>query len=242
VTPAELTSEVRRRLAAEADPAFREGAQRFFRGPLEVYGVRAPVVKALARAIFPAVNEWPHAVRDRFAAGLWKSGFVEEAGVVIYVYQRLARHFGVREFHLFERWVDRYVNNWASCDGVACWLLSAVIAHEPALIDELPAWTQSPNRWKRRAAIVSLIQEAKRGRHTDAIFDIAGRLIGDEDDLVRKGLGWVLKVAYGARPQQVVRFLRRGTGVPRLVLRLAAEKMSAADRAAVLGRSTAASA
>ncbi len=237
MTSAELIADVRRRLAAQADPAFAATAQNFSREPIKVYGVRAPAVKSIARAVFPAVRQWPPAERDRFAAGLWKSGFLEEASVVIYVYERLAREFGAREFRLFERWIDRYVNNWGSCDGIACWLLSAAIAHDPDLIAALPTWTRSPNRWKRRAAIVALIQEAKRGRHTDAIFDVAGCLIDDDDDLVRKGLGWVLKVAYSARPREVVRFLReRSTRAPRLVLRLAAEKMTAADRGAVLGQ------
>ena len=116
-------------------------------------------------------------------------------------------------------------------------LLAAAIANEPALIGELPAWTRSRNRWKRRAAIVALLQEAKTGRHTAAVLETAGLLLEDTDDMVRKGVGWVLKEAYPKRPREVMSFLLpRAERTPRLVLRLAAEKMSAADRAALLAQ------
>ena len=69
------------------------------------------------------------------------------------------------------------------------------------MIAELAPWTRSKNRWKRRAAAVALLHEAKQGRHTIAIFDIAKRLHKDADDVVRKGVGWLLKETYPKRPK-----------------------------------------
>jgi 3-methyladenine DNA glycosylase AlkD len=139
------------------------------------------------------------------------------------------------EFKLFERWIDRYVHNWAHCDGVASWLLAACIANEPTLSGELPEWTRSRNLWKRRAAAVAFLQEAKKGRRTGEIFAIADRLIGDPEEMVQKGIGWLLKETYPKQPEAVVDYLLpRRTQTTRLVLRYAAEKMSAEDRAAVL--------
>ena len=89
----------------------------------------------------------------------------------------------------------------------------------------------------RRAAAVALIQEAKHGRRTDRILEIAELLIGDSDDMVQKGVGWLLKVAYAKKPREIVAFLeKRKATTPRLILRYAAEKMNAADRRAVLDR------
>jgi 3-methyladenine DNA glycosylase AlkD len=134
------------------------------------------------------------------------------------------------EFKLFERWIDRYINNWAHCDGVASWLLAACVANEPALKHDLVAWTASSNRWKRRAAAVSLLQEAKKGRSSEEIFRIAKDLANDKDPMVQKGVGWLLKEAYPKRPEAVVEFLAE-LQPPRLVLRYAAEKMTASDKA-----------
>ena len=91
------------------------------------------------------------------------------------------------------------------------------------------------NRWKRRAAAVSFLQEAKHGRNTDRILAIAGTLLEDQDDMVQKGVGWLLKETYPAQPKAVTGYLVANNARPsRLLLRYAAEKMTVADRKKVL--------
>ena len=132
---------------------------------------------------------------------------------------------------MFEQWLDRYVRNWGHCDGVSTWLIAASIANRPELLTRLARWTKSKSRWKRRGAAVSLIQEAKQGRNTETIFQICDLLRDDTDDLVRKGVGWLLKETYPKKPREVLQFLGDWrASAPRLVLRLAAEKMAAPHR------------
>jgi 3-methyladenine DNA glycosylase AlkD len=197
---------------------------------------RAPDVHALAPAVYRALKVAPAAVRNRFCTDLWKSGRWQEWALACYVYRRFARACGAAEFRLFEGWLNRYVNNWGACDGLASWLLAACIENEPELSAALPAWSRSRNRWKRRAAAVALVYEAKRGRSTERIFEVAELLIDDDDDMVRKGLGWLLKETYPKKPGEVVRFLLAHPAAPRLVVRYAAEKMSPADRPKVMRR------
>jgi len=78
---------------------------------------------------------------------------------------------------------------------------------------------------------VSFIQEAKKGRNTETIFQVCVLLRDDTDDMVRKGVGWLLKETYPKRPRDVIQFLDEWrASAPRLVLRLAAEKMTAEHR------------
>jgi 3-methyladenine DNA glycosylase AlkD len=197
---------------------------------------RAPDVHALAPAVYRALKPEPATVRNRFCTELWKSGRWQEWALACYVYRRFARACGAAEWSLFERWLDRYVDNWGACDSLSSWLLAACIENEPGLSTALPAWTRSRNRWKRRAAAVALVYEAKRGRSTGRILEVAALLIGDVDDMVQKGLGWLLKETYPNQPRQVVRFLLAHPRAPRLVVRYAAEKMSPADRERVMRR------
>lgn len=235
MTSGQLLSEIRGRLAARVDPVYREGARRFFRHEVRLHGVRRPDLVSIEQFVYREIKTWPAAQRNRLCEELWKSGMLEEGAIVCHVYRRFGRQCAGCEFKLFERWIDRYVHNWAHCDGVSSWLLAACIGNEPALAGSLPSWTVSKNRWKRRAAAVSLLQEAKRGTHTQAVLDIAARLLFDEDDMVRKGVGWLLKETYPKQPGAVLAFLAaRAPGIPRLVLRYAAEKMPPAERAAVM--------
>lgn len=237
----ELLEEIRARFRELADEGVRASLDRFFTEEQRVdsYGVASPDIKCIARDVYPRVKKFSAADRDRLCTALWQSGKTEEGSLVCHVYRRFAKQCGAREFGVFTRWLDRYVGNWGHTDGVSLWLLGASIANEPELIGELNAWTSSKNRWKRRAAAVSLVPSARRGLHTREIFRIARPLIPDDDDMVRKGVGWLLKETYPKRPAEVVKFLLRWRKkAPRLVLRYAAEKMTGEDRARVLDGST----
>ncbi len=238
---ARLLGVCRSRLREESEPVFREGQLSFFksgsqeRDSIDNYGVRGPRLKRIEQEVYRAAKLWPAAWRSRFCEELWKSGKLEEGVVAIYLCRRFARGYGEGEFHLFERWLDRYVHNWAHTDGLSSWLLAACIANRAELRFELRRWAVSSNRWKRRAAAVALLQEAKAGRHTDFIFEIAESLRGDADDMVRKGVGWLLKETYPKKKREVVRFLAtRPAPFARSVQRYAAEKMTPADRKRVL--------
>jgi 3-methyladenine DNA glycosylase AlkD len=198
---------------------------------------RAPQIQRIARDVYPHVKKMSVADRDRLCNDLWASRRFEEGALVCYLYRRFQKQCGAREFALFTRWLDRYVDNWGLTDGLSLWLLGASIENAPALIDKLDSWTRSKNRWKRRAAAVALVYSAKRGEHTRAILRIAAPLIEDEDDMVQKGVGWLLKETYPKKPVEVVRFLIANRAkTTRLVLRYAAEKMTATDKTRVLAR------
>ncbi len=232
-----LVNEIRAELKRAADPKFEAGLRWYFKEPVTPYGVRTPFVRELARVAYGKCKHWPAAERNRFVTELWKSGMLEEGALVCHLYRRFAKPFGESEFLMLERWIDRYVRNWAHCDGVSTWLIAACITNQPGLADRLPAWTHSKNRWKRRSAAVSLLREAKRRRNLETIFHICDLLLRDTDDMVQKGVGWVLKETYPGSPRDVREFFRdRRFRAPRLVLRLAAEKMTDKDRKWLLAR------
>lgn len=232
----ELAEWVRGELRAAVDDEFRRGQYRFFKEEVSNYGVRGDEVKRIASELHRRVKTWSAADRFKLCDALWQGGTLEEGVVAIYLCRRFQRQCGAAEFKLFARWIDRYVHNWAHTDGVSSWLLAASIANAPELIEQLPAWAASRNRWKRRAAAVALLQEGKKGRNTESIFRIAALLMEDPDDMVQKGVGWLLKETYPKRPRETVAFLAQWKErTPRLVLRYAAEKMTGNDKAKVLG-------
>jgi 3-methyladenine DNA glycosylase AlkD len=96
----------------------------------------------------------------------------------------------------------------------------------PDHLAELKTWARSKNRWARRAAAVTLIIPARHGRFLDEVFEIADILLRDDDDLVRKGYGWMLKATSESNRKAVFDYVMKNKSeMPRTALRYAIEKM-----------------
>ena len=225
-----LVESIRAELSKRVDEEYRKGCRSFFKEAVDPWGVRSADLKVVEGLAYKKIK--PLSQEERYAVfeELWRGSKLEEGAMVCHIGRKFKREFGKAEFQKFEHWIDEYVRNWSHCDGVASWLLAACIENDSALKDKLVPWTRSNNRWKRRAAAVSFLQEAKRGRSIDYIFEVCARLEEDLDVMVQKGVGWVLKETYPKRPEETVEFVRLRK-FPRLVVRYAAEKMSRTDRA-----------
>lgn len=78
----------------------------------------------------------------------------------------------------------------------------------------------------RRAAAVSLILPARKGKFLEVIFQLADILLKDQDDLVQKGYGWMLKSASALHQEAVFNYvLKNKKEMPRTALRYDIEKM-----------------
>ena len=233
--PSRLFPQTIQKLNELGDKQYGAGASQFFKEPVKARGVRSPQLIEISAELYREIKAWPVDERDNFITELWKDTHIETGALACYTYRRFANTFTEREFRLFEHWLEEYAQNWAHTDGLCIYLLAPTIARFPDLAHELPAWTSAKSLWKRRGAAVTLVKEARRGRHLDLICEIAQALAHDPEELVQKGAGWVLKEAYPPRPEEVVAFLKEhGRGWPRLVLRYAAEKMTPQDKRTVL--------
>ena len=101
-----------------------------------------------------------------------------------------------------------------------------LIQQYPDLITKIRKWAKSENRWLRRASAVILIPSLKKGKQLDKAFEIADILLPDDDDMVQKGYGWMLKVAADKYQDRVYKYvLEHKAEMPRTALRYAIEKM-----------------
>ena len=217
--------EIRARLDAASSKERIDGANRFFKEAIDPRGVSAPDAKRIAAEVYREIKLWPVAQRNKLCTDLWKDGKLEDGPTATYLYRRFEKQCGAAEFRMFENWIDNSVSNWAQCDSIAPSLLAACIGNEPELMERLTVWTRSKNRWKRRASAVALLREAKQGRNTEFIFGIAERLIEDADEMVQKGVGWLLKETYPKKPRETVDFLlARLSHIPRLVVSMRRKK------------------
>ena len=124
--------------------------------------------------------------------------------------------------------MKNYVNNWAKCDTLCNHTIGAIVEMYPQFLKDLKQWARSPNRWFRRAAAVTLIIPAKRGKFLEDIFEIADFLLTDPDDLVQKGYGWLLKDAAIQHKDEIFEYvMKHKQAMPRTALRYAIERLPA---------------
>jgi 3-methyladenine DNA glycosylase AlkD len=222
----EMIGRIRRDLEASADPAIRKTSQRFFKEEIRCYGMKTAAVIAIAKKYWKECRGRPKSEIFALCEELYRSGFMEESFIVSEWAHSLSGQYEREDLAVFRRWIDTYITNWASCDGFCNHTMGDFIEQYPECIGELKHWTQSENRWMRRAAAVSLIVPAKHGKFLNEAIEIAGLLLTDKDDMVQKGYGWLLKEASRQHTDAVFRYVMENRRVmPRTALRYAIELM-----------------
>ena len=210
--------------ARRGDPTRRDDLLRYFKEPIETYGLSQTQNKELAQLFYPEVKgDLPAALA--LTEELLATGNMDVASVGLKILDRFRSKLGAEHFPLFDKWVE-YLNNWATTDHFTAHHISECIRDNPQLIEQLITWTGSENRWRRRASAVTLVTIARKGMMLEEALRLADQLMMDEDDMVQKGVGWVLKEASRHHPYEIHEYLQRWKPKsPALILRYASEKL-----------------
>lgn len=221
-----IIQSVRQDLRSAVDDHTRETGQRFFKEKISSYGVKTAKVGKIAKAHLGTIKELKKQEVFEICEELWQSGYLEESFIACQWAYAIRKKFQPEDFLVFEKWVHQYVSNWASCDTLCNHTIGTFVQMYPQCMEKLEGWARSENRWARRAAAVTLIVPAKKGEYLEHIFKIADILLVDQDDLVQKGYGWMLKAASEAHQEEVFAYVMKNKAeMPRTALRYAIEKM-----------------
>lgn len=222
----ELLHNVRNELEQNIDPHTKETAQHFFKEKIKIYGVKTAIVSDISKKYFNEIKDLDKKEIFKLCEDLFSSGFMEESFIACNWSYCLRKDYEEKDFLLFENWLEKYVDNWATCDTLCNHTVGAFVEKFPSYIKELKKWAKSDNRWVKRASAVSLIIPAKKGEFIKDVFEIADILIKDQDDLVQKGYGWMLKAASESHQKEVFDYvIKNKKTMPRTALRYAIEKM-----------------
>ncbi len=222
----DVVRSIQRSLKQSGSEKSRKTAETFFKEKVKFYGAPSTAYRRIGREHFALVKKRGKKEIFALCEELLKSGYVEAAIIAYEWAYNLHASFEEADFAVFERWLSASVSNWAECDTLCNHAVGSFVDAFPAYVKRLKSWAASDNRWKRRAAAVTLILPARHGRFLKDVFDIAGILLEDRDDLVQKGYGWMLKEASKLHPQEVFEYVMKNRNVmPRTALRYAIEKM-----------------
>ncbi len=236
ITPSYIADHIRRVLKDGGSAPHSEEVQHFFKEVVQSRGwYTAELRKFAVRFRRSIVRERGMEFLVQVADELFAGQILEEKVMAVFLLEKQTKNFGNDEFQLFASWLDR-VSSWADHDALAHYLLAPMVASEPSRCREVFRWAKSPNRWRRRAACVALIRGARERRLFQEIERLSDQLLHqEEDDMVLKGLGWLLREAAKSDPKRTVPYLMTiQKKAPRLVLRTACETLTISARRQVL--------
>ena len=225
-TPVQIATQIRQVLKHGGSPEHAAGVQWFFKNEIKSHGWFTADLRRAARSFRLEIRkEFGLDFLIEVADEIFSGTVLEEKVVAVFLLEKLDAEFGDREFKLFESWLDR-ISNWADHDALVHDLIAPMVASRPARVKNVFRWAKSRNRWHRRAACVALIRGTRAKMFFPEIARLSNSLLPDEDDMVQKGLGWLLRETAKFDAKRTVPYLMKiRRRAPRLVLRTACETL-----------------
>ena len=229
-TAADLRAAIRK----QANPDIAEHSARFFKSGKGEYGegdrfhgVRVPVVRGLVKKYRDAPM--------RSVLSLLRSQWHEERlFAVLLLAEQYKRGDTDTRQKVFDAYVGNreYINNWDIVDSSAHKIVGPHLQDESRqLLYDLAA---SASLWDRRIAMMATYHYIKQRDFDDALR-LAAILRDDEEDLIHKVVGWMLReVGNLHRPTEETFLKKHYSKMPRTMLRYAIEKFPEQRRKAYL--------
>jgi 3-methyladenine DNA glycosylase AlkD len=235
VSPSRAADEIRRLLKTGGTAEHAAGVQWFFKEEIKSHGwYTANLRRVAVKCRRQIIEEFGLPFLLRVADQLFSGRNLEEKIFAVFLLENLTAEFGDAEFRLFESWLSR-ISSWADHDGLVHYLISPMVAAKPARAKSSFRWAKSRDRWHRRAACVALIRGARQKMFFPEIKRMTAILLADEDDMVQKGLGWLLREMAKFDAKRAVPFLMSiRERAPRLVLRTPCETLPVGVRKRIL--------
>ena len=218
---------IRKDLIRSSEEKTKISGESFFKEQVKLHGVKSARVHHIGKEHYRNLSDKSKPAVFGLCEELWQSGYMEECIIACEWSYNVHKQYIIDDFRIFEKWVTRYVTNWATCDTLCNHTVGCLVEMYPSLLEGLKGWAKSDFKWLKRASAVSLIIPAKKGLFLSDIFELADILMLDKEDLVQKGYGWMLKAASQAHQAEVFNYVMKyKSEMPRTALRYSIEKMT----------------
>ncbi len=226
--------QIQKKLHAFASPAKQKILTSFFKcGPGQYgagdqfIGVTVPQVRSLLPQTF--------GLSYSDVATLLQSPIHEERLLALLILvKRFSQADAAEQKKIFDFYFrfKKFVNNWDLVDQSAAPIVGAYLHKKPR--DVLFRLARSKSLWDRRIAVVATWHFI-RSHDLKITFELCEKLMGDEEDLMHKACGWMLREAGKRDVKALERFLNKNASrMPRTMLRYSIEKFHEKKRRAYL--------
>jgi len=237
LTPQVIARQALEKLRTQADPERARQVQKYFKETVRSFGVPSPAVRAIAGELYLSIKkEWDIFQALQLCVILFPRPELEAKAIAALILARYKKEFPSELFVQVKKWLEQnYLANWASVDTFCPEVMGTLLFRYPELVKEIKTWPSHPNRWVKRASIVSFLKLTKKEGFLDIIYEQAIKLFSVDDDLIQKANGWVLREAGKRDMPRLEKFLLKyGPSIPRTTLRYAIERFPESRRRELL--------
>lgn len=225
------------RLKSLANSEIADQSQRFFKtgkgeyGEGDIFlGIRVPTIRAEVKRMKDiSIDETIKILTSKY----------HEARLfaLIMLVEKFTKANEPERTEIYRHYLDNLpqINNWDLVDSSAPYIIGVYLTDK----DKSPIYqmADSDNLWQRRIAIMSTFTFIRQNDFKDALA-IATTLVNDNEDLIQKAVGWMLREIGKRSLKTEERFLQKHyKSMPRTMLRYAIEKMPERKRKAYLNGS-----
>ncbi|MDH3692136.1 MAG: DNA alkylation repair protein [Gammaproteobacteria bacterium] len=221
---------MRQTLRDLANPAIAEHSLRFFKTGKGEYGEGDKFLGIGVPVLRKQIKTFKHTPLKEIQSVLESSFHEERLFALLLLVEKFAKGDEKERTAIYKLYLTNtaHINNWDLVDSSADRIVGAHLVSK----DKKPIYrlARSENLWERRIAIMSTFHLIKIGVFDDAL-EISSILRDDEEDLIHRAVGWMLR-EIGNRDLTIEKiFLKKHyKKMPRTMLRYAIEKFSETDR------------
>ena len=176
--------------------------QKYHKSSRKHFGVPVPESRKL-------IGEWVKKLTEeeliRLAEGLWETDLFDPMICATIILS----HRKIKPSPKLWKTILKFlkdVDGWALEDQLAHAAWKSILHHEQHL-DEMEAWTDHPNFWMRRAALVYTLPYAKPGKDPERSLRWAAKYVADPEWFIQKAIGWWLRDLSAHNPKRVLSFV-----------------------------------
>jgi len=220
------TKQIIDELKALGNSEIAEHSQRFFKTGAGEYGegdiflgIRVPIIRKCVKEYRDiSLEETLELLKNTFHE-------VRLLAVLVLVYKYSSSKTSTEQKVIYQAYLkhSEFINNWDLVDSSAGQIVGAYLFSKNR--KTLYLLVRSKSLWERRIGVIATFYFIKRDDFSDAI-SIAELLLKDEEDLIYKAVGWMLREVGNRNLKKEESFLNKHyKDMPRTMLRYAIEKL-----------------
>ena len=184
--------------------------QAYMKSAMPYHGVATPLLRKICKAVFANLTFRTHSQWQALLLNLWrKARFREERYAALYLagdrraqpFQTLAAMPLYEEMIVTGAW-------WDFVDDIASHRVGPILKDYPAPMHrKMLAWSQSPDLWKRRTAIICQLG-FKSETDLELLYACIEPSLGSKEFFLQKAIGWALRQYAWTDGAEIKRYVR----------------------------------